>query len=98
MKLYHGSVSVVNMPEFGVGNRRNDYGQGFYCTEHIELAKEWACFSGKDGFVNCYNLGLEGLAVFDLTRCHILNWMAILYALSNLPEDATVITKDSVLS
>lgn len=78
MKLYHGSVSVINMPEFGVGNLRNDYGQGFYCTEHIELAKEWACFSGKDGFVNCYNLGLEGLAVFDLTRCHILNWMAIL--------------------
>ena len=78
MKLYHGSVSIIDMPELGKGNHRNDYGLGLYCTEHIELAKEWACSTGKDGFVNEYELNVEGLAVCDLTQRHILNWMAIL--------------------
>ena len=26
-----------------------DYGRGFYCTEEIELAKEWSCSKGIDG-------------------------------------------------
>ena len=41
--IYHGSVNVVDKPVFGEGKLFNDYGRGFYCTEHIELAKEWAC-------------------------------------------------------
>ena len=52
MKLYHGSISVIDMPQLGKGNHKNDYGLGLYCTEHVELAKELACSSGKDGFVN----------------------------------------------
>jgi hypothetical protein len=41
--LYHGSVGAIKKPEFGKGNQRNDYGLGFYCTEVLDLAKEWAC-------------------------------------------------------
>ena len=78
MKLYHGSVGIIERPELGKGNRKNDYGVGFYCTEHWELAKEWACSTGKDGFVNCYELDMSGMTVCDLTKLHILNWMAIL--------------------
>lgn len=78
MKLYHGSSLVIDKPELGKGNHKNDYGLGLYCTEHLELAKEWACSSGKDGFVNGYELEMEGLIVCDLTKYHILNWMAIL--------------------
>lgn len=78
MKLYHGSISVIEAPVLGKGNPRNDYGMGLYCTEHLSLAKEWACASGKDGFVNEYNLHTDDLSVFDLTQGHILNWMAIL--------------------
>ena len=78
MKLYHGSISVIDMPQLGKGNHKNDYGLGLYCTEHVELAKEWACSNGKDGFVNGYSLDLTDLKVCDLTRHHILNWMAIL--------------------
>lgn len=43
MKLYHGSEKIVETPQFGAGNPRNDYGLGFYCTQNLELAKEWAC-------------------------------------------------------
>ena len=42
LTLYHGSTKVVERPELGIGNPKNDYGFGFYCTENLELAKEWA--------------------------------------------------------
>ena len=41
--IYHGSQQIVEVPKFGIGKTYNDYGLGFYCTESIELAKEWAC-------------------------------------------------------
>ena len=72
MKLYHGSISVIDMPQLGKGNHKNDYGPGLYCTEHVELAKEWACSSGKDGFVNGYNLDMTDLTVCDLGIYKIL--------------------------
>ena len=80
MRLYHGSVNMIEKPEFGVGNSKNDYGQGFYCTEHIELAKEWACAENRDGFANEYELETDGLSIMNLSdaRYHILNWLAIL--------------------
>lgn len=80
MRLYHGSVNMIEDPEFGVGNSKNDYGQGFYCTEHIELAKEWACAENRDGFANEYELETDGLSIMNLSDagCHILNWLAIL--------------------
>ena len=40
--LYHGSQIILEKPEYGKGARNNDYGRGFYCTEEIELAREWA--------------------------------------------------------
>ena len=42
MIVYHGSPYLVSVPMFGEGNPHNDYGLGFYCTEDLELAKEWA--------------------------------------------------------
>ena len=80
MRLYHGSVSVIRRPVFGVGKATNDYGLGFYCTEHIELAKEWACGEPHDGFANAYDIDMDGLAVLNLNdeRWTILNWLAVL--------------------
>ena len=65
---------------FGVGKATNDYGLGFYCTEHIELAKEWACGEPNDGFANAYDIDVDGLAVLNLNdeRWTILNWLAVL--------------------
>lgn len=50
--IYHGSSEIVKQPVYGKGKPYNDYGIGFYCTEHLELAKEWACTKNIDGFVN----------------------------------------------
>jgi len=78
--VYHGSQFAVEKPEFGVGNPRNDYGSGFYCTRDIELAKEWACTEETDGYVNIYKLDITGLKVCRLTGedYNILNWLALL--------------------
>lgn len=78
--LYHGSTFVIKEPIFGEGNAKNDYGHGFYCTESLELAKEWACSVESDGFANQYILELNRLSLLDLSdeKYHILNWLAIL--------------------
>lgn len=78
--IYHGSINIVEKPVFGEGKPYNDYGRGFYCTEHMELAKEWACSSDSDGYANHYQLDLDGLRVLYLngSEYNILNWLAIL--------------------
>jgi hypothetical protein len=78
--IYHGSVNIVEKPAFGAGKIHNDYGRGFYCTEHIELAKEWACSAGCDGYVNHYRMDCNDLDVLRLNtpEYNILNWLAIL--------------------
>ena len=78
--LYHGSQQIVKVPQFGIRKKYNDYGSGFYCTENIKLAKEWACPVKNDGYLNKYCLALEGMNVMYLTKgkFNILNWLAIL--------------------
>lgn len=78
--IYHGSQQIVEVPKFGIGKKYNDYGQGFYCTENIELAKEWACPVKNDGYSNKYLMHLDGMNVMHLTKgeFNILNWLAIL--------------------
>lgn len=80
MEIYHGSTLIIEKPVFGKGNNMNDYGLGFYCTENIELAKEWACKTLNDGFANKYSINESGLDILNLTsnNWHILNWLAIL--------------------
>ncbi|MEG0338397.1 MAG: DUF3990 domain-containing protein, partial [Oscillospiraceae bacterium] len=50
LTLFHGSPQIIKAPELAKGKPSNDYGRGFYCTESIELAKEWACSTETDGF------------------------------------------------
>ena len=78
--LYHGSPDIIEKPEYGKGKSYNDYGLGFYCTEHLELAKEWACTENVDGYANRYEFDTVGLAVLNLSseEYTILNWLAIL--------------------
>ncbi len=78
--LYHGSDKILSKPLFGAGKTYNDYGQGFYCTQNIELAKEWACPTFDEGFANCYELEDKGLSLLDLQSEQFctLHWLALL--------------------
>ena len=78
--IYHGSNQIVEVPLWGMGRKNNDFGLGFYCTENIELAKEWAVSSLNDGFANRYTLDTENLSVLNLNcpEYTILNWIAVI--------------------
>ena len=78
--LYHGSPEIIETPVFGKGKAYNDYGRGFYCTEHLELAKEWACTENTDGYANKYEIDVGGLSVLNLSsdKYTILHWLALL--------------------
>ena len=78
--VYHGSSQIIQQPVIGKGNPNNDYGLGFYCSESVELAKEWACSAEADGFANRYAFDLNGLSILSLTggNYHILNWLYVL--------------------
>ena len=78
--LYHGSPEIIETPVFGKGKAYNDYGRGFYCTEHLELAKEWACTENTDGYANKYEIDVSGLSVLNLSSDEytILHWLALL--------------------
>lgn len=80
LTIYHGSEKIIQKPVFGFGNKYNDYGLGFYCTESIELAKEWACSSELDGYANEYTIQTKGLKILSLTSgdYSILNWLFVL--------------------
>lgn len=80
LTLYHGSSLILKRPKFGKGNPFHDYGLGFYCTETLEVAKEWACSMAQDGFVNRYSFRTDGLSILNLTDGNytILNWLSIL--------------------
>ena len=80
LTIYHGSSKIIERPDFGTGNPHNDYGLGFYCTESMELAKEWASSTETDGFANQYQLNLTGLSTHSLPSgdYHILNWLSVL--------------------
>lgn len=80
IELFHGTDHIIEVPELHTGKPHNDYGQGFYCTRILEMAKEWACKENKDGFINRYAFDMDSLKVLNLMdgEHSILNWIALL--------------------
>lgn len=76
--LYHGTPDKVVVPTYGKGEDRHDYGRGFYLTESIDLAKEWAvCRPDKtNGYVYKYRLNTDGLKILDFQEMGVLPWLA----------------------
>ena len=87
MILYHGSKDLIEKPIYGQGKKYNDYGLGFYCTDNIELAKEWGTSFERSGYANRYQIDCTELKILDLNddKYCILHWLAIL--LSNREFD-----------
>lgn len=76
--LYHGTLNKVVIPTFGLGDEKHDYGKGFYLSESLDLAKEWAVCRPNEcnGWVHKYELDTEGLKIFDFEKVNILSWLA----------------------
>ena len=51
LHLYHGSTKVIERPVLGIGNPKNDYGIGFYCTENTRAHIRHAMNRNSDGVI-----------------------------------------------
>ena len=78
--IYHGSSAIIEKPVSGQGKRYNDYGLGFYCTDHLNMAKEWGVSKDQNGYANIYEIDCEGLDILNLNDSNycILHWLNIL--------------------
>ena len=70
MKLYHGSLDIVDKPELRKSNRTLDYGSGFYTTTSFKQAESWVRRRMKEnnaeqGYINVFE--------FDNNVLNILN-------------------------
>lgn len=80
LKLYHGSKDIIKVPTYEKGKKYNDYGQGFYCTDNISMAMEWAVDKDRSGYTNCYELDCSKMKILNLNddKYCILHWLSIL--------------------
>lgn len=65
MKVFHGSLDIVDAPMIRKPNRTLDYGAGFYTTTNYEQAEKWVKRK-KDGsehfgYVNTYEISKEDI-------------------------------------
>lgn len=76
--LFHGTFEKNVTPTYGLGEEKHDYGKGFYLTEQIELAKEWAVCRPNvtNGWVHQYELDTSGLKILDFQGKDVLLWLA----------------------
>lgn len=99
--LLHGSDHIIKKPCFGMGNEKNDYGKGFYCTEDPEMAREWACKQNKDGFSNRYSFDTASMNTLDLLdgKHNVLNWIALLlkYRTFHLNNQLAIDARDYII-
>lgn len=79
-RIYHGSDHVIERPQYKLGKPYNDYGFGFYCTETLDMAKEWGASIQKDGFANIYEIDCNGLSILNLNKepYGLLHWLYVL--------------------
>lgn len=62
MKVYHGSLEVVEHPMILRPNRKLDYGEGFYTTTSKKQAQEWV---ERRMFERCITSGYVNVYEFD---------------------------------
>ena len=96
--LFHGSPKIVEKPLLGYGKNSNDFGPGFYLTEDRDLAKEWAVTYKRNGYLNKYELNIEGLNILDLTKVEegLNQWIALI--IDNRPTSISQELKEEFVS
>ena len=70
MRIYHGSIEIVAIPELRKSNRTLDYGNGFYATTSYKQAEEWVLRRMSE---NEASLGYVNTFEFDRASLRKLN-------------------------
>lgn len=71
-KLFHGSCSIVRIPDLSMSRTDIDFGQGFYLSPDYNTAAKWACRKATS-YCNEYSLSLENLKVYEFSLDK--NWL-----------------------
>lgn len=68
-KLFHGSRSIVRIPDLSMSRTDIDFGQGFYLSPNFITSAKWACRTATS-YCNEYELTFENLKVhtFNLDK------------------------------
>ena len=76
--LFHGTSKKIVVPTYGLGEKKHDYGMGFYLTGNIDLAKEWAVCKPNvtNGWVHQYELDTDDLKILNFQEKDVLSWIA----------------------
>lgn len=64
MKVFHGSISIVDKPLANAGRNHLDFGKGFYLTDLENQAVSWASRplnQGKRKYLNIYELDFDAV-------------------------------------
>lgn len=69
MKIYHGSLEIVEHPKILRPNRKLDYGEGFYTTTSEKQSEEWVTRRmfekhSSCGYINVYEFDDKKLPEF----------------------------------
>lgn len=67
MKLFHGSLEIVERPKIIAPNRTLDYGAGFYTTTSERQSKDWAVRRRDERHAQCAYVNVYE---FDEARLH----------------------------
>ncbi|WP_194191404.1 DUF3990 domain-containing protein [Clostridium chrysemydis] len=90
--IYHGSENIIKCPNHNGGRHFSDFGNGFYATTNIEMAKSWATRKrDRKAIINKYIFETEGLKslTFDLD----INWILFIAFNRGLIENDKVNNK-----
>lgn len=88
MRIYHGSLDIVDCPKILQPNRSLDYGNGFYATTSFKQAEEWAKRRMGEkqvskGYVNEYELNEEILNSLNCLSFNEPNHEWVEFVMSN---------------
>lgn len=99
IKVFHGSDHIIRYPRYLGGREDNDYGNGFYTTEHEDRARSWAGLNGnpEKSIVNVYELNIEQLRILNLSEKGILAWIAEVVANRGMNEENAAITGERLV-
>ena len=93
MKLYHGSIEIVETPEIRSSKRTLDYGHGFYTTTSEEQATAWVRrrikeFRSDKGHLNIYEFDKTCLDLLNslIFRSPSEDWLDFVMANRTIPD------------
>ena len=98
--IYHGSDIILKNPSFGEGSPDNDYGSGFYTTQDINKAIEWALINGDSNSAICNKYVIHNedeMNILYLDEYGELAWIAEIAAHRGVRNERTQITGEKIV-